>query len=165
LDERAVTNLRDIANIEERLGSLGAEANLGMSLGVNIGTYGYQNNGAGTLLQQAMNSSSYQDGPADADDEGDGEAEEDDELDEDDENDNDDEFELNRDEEEEEDEYDTQNEDEDQECDDEEIEEAEAEDIMDARKNDLEKIIRDAQIDNARIRARTAPLRPMEHVE
>jgi len=80
--------------------------------------------------------------------------------------DNEDESDLNREEEEdEEDEYDTQNEDEDQDCDDEEAEEAEAEDLMDERRNDLERIIRDAQIDNARIRAKTAPLCPMEHVE
>jgi len=51
-DERALTNLRDIASIEERLNNIGGSASLGMSLGVNIGSYGYQNNGRGNLLQQ-----------------------------------------------------------------------------------------------------------------
>jgi hypothetical protein len=46
-------------------GSLGVDANaanLGMSMGVNIGTYGYQN-GRGNLLQQINYSRSAQDGP------------------------------------------------------------------------------------------------------
>ena len=125
-------------------------------MGVNIGTYGYQN-GRGNLLQQINYSRSAQDGP--------GEGEEDQEAEE--AEDNDDQEELERDEEDPEDddeEYDTQNEDDEQDADD-EVDDEEADDVVDPEENELESYIRNANIDNSRIRARTAPLRPMEHVE
>jgi hypothetical protein len=65
------------------------------------------------------------------------------------------------DEEEEEDEYDTQNEDDE----DDDLEEEEADEVMDPEENELECYIRNVNIDNSRLRAKTAPLRPMEHVE
>ena len=90
----------------------GPTQNLGMSMGVNIGTYSYQNN-RGNLLQQ-INYSRSQDGP--------------------------DEREAN------------------------ELEDEEEDDVV-PEENELECYIRNVNIDNSRLRAKTAPLRPMEHVE
>lgn len=58
----------------------------------------------------------------------------------------------------EEEEYGTQNEEDEDDGD-------ECEEIADHEENELESYIRNVNIDNSRIRARTAPLRPMEHVE
>lgn len=41
----------------------------------------------------------------------------------------------------------------------------ENDDIVDEEENDLECYLRNVNIDNSRLRARTAPLRPMEHIE
>ena len=41
----------------------------------------------------------------------------------------------------------------------------EADDIVDEEENDLECYLRNVSIENGRIRARTAPLRPMEQIE
>lgn len=83
------------------------------------------------------------------------------ELNEDDDNDDEEDLinenEEEDDQEDEEEEYGTQNEDDedDDEC-----------DVMaENTENELESYIRNVNIDNSRIRARTAPLRPMEHVE
>jgi archaellum component FlaD/FlaE len=62
--------------------------------------------------------------------------------------------------EDEEEDYDTQNEDDEGDEQDEEAEEAD--DIVDEEENDLECYLRTVGIENGRIRARTAPLRPME---
>lgn len=48
--------------------------------------------------------------------------------------------------------------------DDEDCEE-EGDDIVDEEENDLECYLRNVSIENGRIRARTAPLRPMEQIE
>ena len=67
--------------------------------------------------------------------------------------------------EDEEEEYDTQNEDDDAEDNDDDDADEEGDDIVDEEENDLECYLRNVNIDNSRIRARTAPLRPMEHIE
>jgi len=41
----------------------------------------------------------------------------------------------------------------------------EGDDIVDEEENDLECYLRNVSIENGRIRARTAPLRPMEQIE
>ena len=64
-------------------------------------------------------------------------------------------------EEEEDEEYDTQNEEDDED----DLEEEEADEVMDPEENELECYIRNVNIDNSRLRAKTAPIRPMEHVE
>jgi hypothetical protein len=60
--------------------------------------------------------------------------------------------------EEEEEDYGTQNEDDEEDPDDED-------ELADQEENELESYIRNINIDNLRIRARTAPLRPVEQVE
>ena len=67
--------------------------------------------------------------------------------------------------EEEEEEYDTQNEEGEVEGDQEGEAEEEGDDLIDEDENDLECYLRNVNVDNARLRARTAPLRPMEHIE
>ena len=67
--------------------------------------------------------------------------------------------------EDEEEEYDTQNEEDEADGDDEDDADEEGEDIVDEEENDLECYLRNVNTDNTRIRARTAPLRPMEHIE
>lgn len=138
--------------------------NLGLSMGVNVGSNGYQN-GRGNLLSQINYS-----GAAESDarvQEGEEERAEEDEQ-EDDENDEMGDLLQEGDEddcEDEEEEYDSQNEEGDgEEADDDDADE-EGEDIVDEEENDLECYLRNVNIDNTRLRARTAPLRPMEHVE
>jgi len=67
--------------------------------------------------------------------------------------------------EEEEEEYDTQNEEGDVDGDQDGEAEEEGDDLIDEDENDLECYLRNVNVDNARLRARTAPLRPMEHIE
>ena len=67
--------------------------------------------------------------------------------------------------EDEEEEYDSQNEEGDGEDNDDDEADEEGDDIVDEEENDLECYLRNVNIDNTRLRARTAPLRPMEHVE
>ena len=139
--------------------------NLGVSMGVNIGSYGYQN-GRGNLLSQinysnsAQNNNQAQDEAEErAADEEDQEDEENDEmgdlLQEGDEDDCEDE----------EEEYDSQNDEGDGDENDDDDADEEGDDIVDEEENDLECYLRNVNIDNSRLRARTAPLRPMEHVE
>lgn len=66
-------------------------------------------------------------------------------------------------EEEDEEEYYTQNDDEGDEDDDDDGEEGD--EVLDEEENDLECYLRNVNIENGRIRARTAPLRPMEQIE
>jgi hypothetical protein len=135
---------------------------LGLSMGVNIGTYGYQG-GNGTLLQQ-LNYSNVRSDEGAAEDEAsraDGRA-----ADEEDQDDVQDLLQEGDEEcEDEEEEYDTQNEDDDAEDNDDDDADEEGDDIVDEEENDLECYLRNVNIDNSRIRARTAPLRPMEHIE
>ena len=118
----------------------GQEAQLGLSMGVNIGTYGYQA-GAGNLLQQLQVSAPEEQKAGDT--QRDQQAEEEDCEDEE------EEFESRDDE---------------SDPDDEDCEE-EGDDIVDEEENDLECYLRNVSIENGRIRARTAPLRPMEQIE
>jgi len=67
--------------------------------------------------------------------------------------------------EDEEEEYDSQNDEGDGEDNDDDDADEEGDDIVDEEENDLECYLRNVNIDNSRLRARTAPLRPMEHVE
>lgn len=159
---------------QEPTGATGAGINLALSMGVNIGSYGYQNNGRGNLLQQLNYSNVH--GPGNNNEGSRVEeirrrrqeraAEEEDQEDE--ENDEVNELLQDGDEddcEDEEEEYDTQNEE--AEADENDAEEAdeEGDDAVDEEENDLECYLRNVNIDNSRLRARTAPLRPMEHIE
>lgn len=133
--------------------------NLGLSMGVNIGTYGYQG-GTGTLLQQLNYSNVRSDEGAAEDGASRAGGRAGDEEDQDDVQD----LLQEGDEEDEEEEYDTQNEDDDAEGDEDDDADEEGDDIVDEEENDLECYLRNVNIDNSRIRARTAPLRPMEHI-
>ena len=156
-------------------GAGSAGINLALSMGVNIGSYGYQN-GRGNLLQQLNYSNMHGTGSGNDDSRVEGQIRErtnnervpDEEDQEDEENDEVNELLQDGDEddcEDEEEEYDTQNEEaEADENDDEEVDE-EGDDIIDEEENDLECYLRNVNIDNSRLRARTAPLRPMEHIE
>ena len=156
-----------------------ASANLAMSMGVNIGSYGYQN-GRGNLLQQLNYSNAAGNNNSNAGgsrveelrrrqqnaSERRREAEE--EENEEEENDQVNELLHEGDEddcEEEEEEYDTQNEEGDVDGDQDGEAEEEGDDLIDEDENDLECYLRNVNVDNARLRARTAPLRPMEHIE
>ena len=127
--------------------SLGQEGqlNLGLSMGVNIGTYGYQA-GTGNLLQQ-LNVT----GPAN-EEEKEGETQRDQEQEQ-------------EDCEDEEEEFESQDEEDDPDDNDDEDADEEGDDIVDEEENDLECYLRNVSIENGRIRARTAPLRPMEQIE
>lgn len=122
---------------------------MGLSMGVNIGTYGYQA-GTGNLLSQ-LNYSNVRSAeePASARR---GEEEEMQEAEEEDCEDEEEEFET------------PEEEDEADENDDDDADE-EGDDIVDEEENDLECYLRNVSIENGRIRARTAPLRPMEQIE
>jgi hypothetical protein len=123
-------------------------------MGVNIGTYGYQA-GTGNLLQQ-LNYSNVRsaDSPVETAEElaaRVGEEEEDlQEAEEEDCEDEEEEFEDCEDEADENDDDDA---------------DEEGDDIVDEEENDLECYLRNVSIENGRIRARTAPLRPMEQIE
>ena len=130
--------------------------NLGLSMGVNIGTYGYQA-GTGNLLQQLNYTNvvrSADSPPETAEEEAALRGEEEEDLQEAEEEDCEDEEEEFEDCEDEADEND----------DDDDAGE-EGDDIVDEEENDLECYLRNVSIENGRIRARTAPLRPMEQIE
>lgn len=110
---------------------------LGLSMGVNIGTYGYQA-GTGNLLSQINYANAREEAKAAAEESNDGEDEED--------------------------EFETQEE-EDPDENDEDDDGEEGDDIVDEEENDLECYLRNVSIENGRIRARTAPLRPSEQIE
>ena len=114
-------------------------------MGVNIGTYGYQA-GAGNLLQQ-LNVT----GPANEEEKA-GETQREQEQEE-------------EDCEDEEEEFESQDEEDDPDENDDEDADEEGDDIVDEEENDLECYLRNVSIENGRIRARTAPLRPMEQIE
>lgn len=106
-------------------------------MGVNIGTYGYQG-ATGNLLSQMNYSNVREEGKRP---------------------------EQEEDQEDEEDEFETQNEEDEPEENEEDDADEEADDIVDEEDNDLECYLRSVSIENGRIRARTAPLRPMEQIE
>ena len=109
-------------------------------MGVNIGTYGYQA-GTGNLLQQ-LNYSAEEAKQGEQDPEQEEEDCED-----------------------EEEEFETQDEEDDPDENDDDDADEEGDDIVDEEENDLECYLRTVSIENGRIRARTAPLRPMEQIE